>query len=144
MLDWRMVEQIVSQGCYFLLAPEYDPDYPWVFELGTHKPICPLHVYVWVHHHGPLAQGHVVHHRDHNKLNAQLSNLEALDRRAHAQRHRLERQKFSPREKEDYGGLYRPHAPGPVREPTFSELARLLKRGKLTRPSSSTSSPFNS
>lgn len=138
-VDWRMVQQIMAHGFYFLLAPEHDPDYPWVFEQETHKPICPLHVFVWMQHHGPINQGHVIHHRDHDKLNAQISNLEVLHRRVHAERHRLERQKFSPREREDYGGLYRPHAPGPVREPSFTELVRLLKRGKLTRPSSSSS-----
>lgn len=141
-LDERMAFSIVSEGCYFDLWPAHDEDYPWVFNVENHRPVYPLHVYVWLRNHGPLPPGYVIHHRDHDKLNAQHSNLEALPRRAHAQRHRVERQKFSPRQREDYGGLYRPHAPGPVREPTLSELMRLLKRGKLSRPSSSSASPL--
>ncbi|MDY7225779.1 HNH endonuclease signature motif containing protein [Hyalangium rubrum] len=140
-LDERMALAIISEGCYFDLWPEHDEDYPWVFTVKDHRPVYPLHVYVWLRNHGPLLPGHVIHHRDHNKLNAQLSNLEAIHRSDHAKRHREERQKFSPRKREDYGGLYRPHAPEPVRELTLSEMMRLLRRGKLSRPPSPSSRP---
>lgn len=140
-LDERMAFLMVSEGCYFELWPEHDENYPWVFTIQGYRPVLPLHVYVWLRKHGPLPQGYVIHHRDHDKLNAQLSNLEALPRSTHARRHREERQKFSPRKREDYGGLYRPHAPAPVRELTLPETMRLLRRGKLSRPSSSSTRP---
>lgn len=140
-LDEEMALTIVSEGCYFDLWPEHDKDYPWVFTVKGHQPVAPLHVFVWVRNNRPLVPGHVIHHRDHDKLNAQLSNLESIARSAHIKRHREERQKFSPRKREDYGGLYRPHAPEPVRELTIREVAKLLRRGKLSRPSSSAPRP---
>ncbi len=140
-VDEAMALLIVSEGCYFDLWPAQDENYPWVFTQNDHQPVAALHVYVWQKNNRPVVRGHVIHHRDHNKLNAQLSNLESLPRSAHAKRHRDEHQKFSPRKREDFGGLYRPHAPGPVRELTLGEITRLLRRGKLSRSPSSSSRP---
>ncbi|WP_375757422.1 HNH endonuclease signature motif containing protein [Corallococcus exercitus] len=130
-----------EMGLVWWVDPTVDLGYPWAFKVQGNNvtPFKPLHLLVFEWYRGPIPDGHVVHHRDHQLLNARIHNLELLTRAAHAKRHREERQKFSPRETEDYSGLYRPHAPGPVREPTLSELMRLLKRGTLSRPSSSPS-----
>lgn len=45
---------------------------------------------VWEATHGPLRKGRVVHHRDRNPLNDELSNLEALTRAQHAEEHQQE------------------------------------------------------
>ncbi|MBF5043166.1 MULTISPECIES: HNH endonuclease signature motif containing protein [Myxococcaceae] len=126
---------LVSEGRAFLLDPSHDEQYPWVFDVSTKKPIEPLHLYVWRSHRGEIPDGYVVHHRDHNKLNATFKNLELLTREAHAARHHAEQQKFSPRVREDHWGLYRPHAPSPVRSLTLTETQRLFRRGKLKPPS---------
>lgn len=49
-------------------------------------------VVVWEHHHGrPVPSGYVIHHRDHNPLNDDISNLQALTRAEHAREHRRTR-----------------------------------------------------
>lgn len=50
-----------------------------------------LHRTVWVDAFGLIPAGHVIHHKDHNKKNNQLSNLECLSEREHVQRHMVER-----------------------------------------------------
>lgn len=45
-------------------------------------------VLVWEKANGPLKRGLVVHHRDHDSLNDEISNLAALTRKQHAQEHR--------------------------------------------------------
>lgn len=47
-------------------------------------------VVVWEAAHGPVLRGSVVHHRDRDSLNDDLSNLQAMTRREHADEHRNE------------------------------------------------------
>jgi hypothetical protein len=46
-----------------------------------------LHRDVWEFHMGPIARGWHVHHKDHNKDNNELTNLELLDSTEHWRRH---------------------------------------------------------
>ena len=46
-----------------------------------------LHRDVWEYHNGPIPDGYVVHHKDENKLNNDISNLEAIPDRNHRQYH---------------------------------------------------------
>ena len=50
-----------------------------------------LHVEVWTQAHGPIPEGFEIHHRDHNRSNNSLSNLELLDGTEHARRHAVKR-----------------------------------------------------
>jgi hypothetical protein len=62
-----------------------------------------------------LRDDEVIHHDDHNKLNNQAANLRAVSRARHALEHEHDRQKFSPRRRDQLFGFYSPRAPGPVR-----------------------------
>ena len=46
-----------------------------------------LHREVWQYHHGAIPQGYVVHHRDENRLNFDISNLELVTPKQHAAIH---------------------------------------------------------
>jgi hypothetical protein len=47
-----------------------------------------LHVAIWEHHHGKtIPAGHLIHHKDGNPLNNDISNLECLSRCEHAKEH---------------------------------------------------------
>lgn len=46
-----------------------------------------LHIAVWEAAHGPVPQGHAVHHRDHTKTNNALANLELFSKSAHHVHH---------------------------------------------------------
>lgn len=46
-----------------------------------------LHVEVWTQAHGPIPEGFEIHHRDHNRSNNALSNLELLEGSEHARLH---------------------------------------------------------
>lgn len=50
-----------------------------------------LHVEVWTQAHGPIPEGFEIHHRDHNRSNNALSNLELLEGSEHARHHAEER-----------------------------------------------------
>jgi len=45
------------------------------------------HDVVWERHHGPIPAGHEIHHRDLDKLNNAIDNLEALTRTDHKRIH---------------------------------------------------------
>ena len=45
------------------------------------------HRVVWEETHGPIPDGYVIHHIDHNKLNNDLSNLQIMTVYAHLQHH---------------------------------------------------------
>lgn len=46
-----------------------------------------LHLEVWAQAHGPIPEGFEIHHRDHDRSNNALSNLELLDGSEHARLH---------------------------------------------------------
>lgn len=46
-----------------------------------------LHRYVYEQVHGPIPEGFVVHHRNHNKLDNRIENLEAMSRLEHSRHH---------------------------------------------------------
>lgn len=48
-----------------------------------------LHRMVWEHHHGPIPKGHHIHHKDGNKLNNAIENLECLSHQDHLRLHAL-------------------------------------------------------
>lgn len=50
----------------------------------THKR---LHVYVWEYHNGKIPSGHHVHHKDFDKANNEITNLELLTARQHMSLH---------------------------------------------------------
>lgn len=49
-----------------------------------------LHRAVWVYHHGPIPDGHHIHHKDGNRSNNQVENLEPQDGMKHLAKHKLE------------------------------------------------------
>lgn len=50
-----------------------------------------LHRSVWIAAHGPIPEGHDVHHRNENPLDNSLGNLECLPRGEHFRHHRAQR-----------------------------------------------------
>ena len=49
-----------------------------------------LHRLIWEKANGPIPKNHVIHHRDGNKLNNSIENLECLSQAEHSRLHRLE------------------------------------------------------
>jgi hypothetical protein len=49
--------------------------------------VGPLHREVWKHHHGPIPEGHHIHHRDGDHLNNAVENLECLPASEHFAHH---------------------------------------------------------
>ena len=45
------------------------------------------HVYVWEQNFGPIPKGYVVHHKDENKKNNNIDNLEIMTRSEHTKMH---------------------------------------------------------
>lgn len=50
-----------------------------------------LHVYVWEKHNGKVPEGYDIHHKDHDKSNNDISNLECVLRKSHHSAHMKER-----------------------------------------------------
>jgi hypothetical protein len=55
----------------------------------THGKRMRLHRAVWEHYHGAIPNGHHIHHKDENKDNNELENLELLGESDHMKWHRL-------------------------------------------------------
>ena len=60
-------------------------DYPAVCIDGKNYHI---HRLQWVKYHGEIPEGYVVHHKDENKLNWNIDNLELLSRSEHIKEHK--------------------------------------------------------
>lgn len=58
-------------------------------ENGKRHPVR-AHVYVWKKHYGDIPKGYVVHHKDHDPRNNDISNLELMPLTAHSSMHSLE------------------------------------------------------
>ena len=52
-----------------------------------------LHRYIWEYYNGEIPKGYHIHHKDHNKNNNELENLELLTKEEHRIRHSLEMSK---------------------------------------------------
>ena len=46
------------------------------------------HRWVWINHFGTIPEGMDIHHKDGNKLNNKIGNLEMLTRKEHKQKHK--------------------------------------------------------
>lgn len=51
------------------------------------------HRLVWQQHFGPIPAGHVIHHKNHNKSDNRIENLELMEHRAHTLLHAKDRPK---------------------------------------------------
>lgn len=45
-----------------------------------------MHRYVWEYHNGKIPKGHDLHHKDHNKTNNKIENLELYSKAEHARK----------------------------------------------------------
>ena len=59
--------------------------YPAVFIDGKNQHV---HRLQWIKYHGEIPEGYVVHHKDGNKLNWDIENLEVLSRSEHIKEHK--------------------------------------------------------
>lgn len=62
-----------------------DGEYPAICLNGKNVHI---HKLEWVKHYGDIPKGSVIHHKDENKCNWDITNLELLSRKEHLERHR--------------------------------------------------------
>ena len=62
-----------------------DGDYPAIFLEGKNAHI---HKIEWIKHNGKIPKGYVVHHKDENKMNWHIHNLEFLTRGEHLKKHK--------------------------------------------------------
>ena len=60
-------------------------EYPAIFLNGENKHI---HRLEWIKHYGKIPKNCIIHHKDHNKLNWNIDNLELLDRSQHIYEHK--------------------------------------------------------
>lgn len=60
-------------------------EYPAIFLNGKNQHI---HRLQWIKYHGSIPKGYVIHHKDENKLNWDIDNLELLSRGDHVREHR--------------------------------------------------------
>ena len=60
-------------------------EYPAIFLNGKNVHV---HRLVWIDHYGDIPKNCVIHHKDENKLNWDISNLELLTRSNHVCKHR--------------------------------------------------------
>lgn len=60
-------------------------NYPAIFLDGKNVHV---HRLEWIKHHGEIPEGFVVHHKDENKMNWNIENLELISRGNHISKHR--------------------------------------------------------
>ena len=61
----------------------------WIGHIGNRPNRCPkrLHIYVWEKENGKIPKGYDIHHKDQNKSNNELGNLELVNRTEHRRSH---------------------------------------------------------
>lgn len=57
--------------------------------ISTACPKIRAHVYVWKYNHGDIEKGLHIHHKDGNKSNNEIQNLECLNAKEHASKHKM-------------------------------------------------------
>lgn len=65
----------------------FKKDYRGYFRCWTKHKGLRLHRYVWEKENGQIPEGYEIHHRDGNKSNNHISNLELLTAKEHSQKH---------------------------------------------------------
>jgi hypothetical protein len=65
-----------------------DKGYNRIIDIRTGKQIME-HRLVWENHNGKIPKGYFIHHKDGNKLNNDINNLEILTPMEHKRKHRL-------------------------------------------------------
>ena len=85
-----------------------------------------LHRYIWEKNNGPIPEGYVVHHKDHNKMNNDISNLEMVSDIEHRLEHPYSANK--PLSKEEYFNILDLHHQGY----NNSVISQMVKRGYAT------------
>ncbi len=115
------------KAAHLEIALDVTRPYPYVVLVQRHLPgpvyQRDLHRWVWdwlveQGRRRPLQDDEIIHHLDHDKLNARSENLVARSRRAHAIEHSRTKQRFAPRQAMRLDGFHRPRAPGPLRRVT--------------------------
>src|SRR5262245_60918683 len=72
----------ISETCQEFLGLRY-----WLCGFYFQRKGIRLHRVVWEHYRGSIPEGQHVHHRDGNRANNDLSNLELIDQSAHLRYH---------------------------------------------------------
>lgn len=72
--------------------PRHDLGYGSISERGYHRAyvggrLRMVHVLVWEQHHGAVPDGHDIHHRNEDKLDNRIENLECVDTVTHKRLH---------------------------------------------------------
>ena len=78
-------DRIVSSQGYALVR--VGKSHPLAFSSGYSYE----HILVWVSAHGRLADGQIIHHRNGNKLDNRIENLEVMTRSDHVRGHNIQR-----------------------------------------------------
>lgn len=96
-----MVETVVFNGIKFRRYPDSKRLELRNYHVpnGTHraKGVGRLHQEIWKASHGPIPEGHHVHHKDENTLNNALSNLECIPAGDHLREHMAKRDRVQMR-----------------------------------------------
>lgn len=81
-------EVVVFNGVAYTRRPGKKYYKAWRYDRETKKSWADaLHRAIWRHHHGPIPDGHDVHHKDGDYNNNVIDNLELITRRDHATLH---------------------------------------------------------
>ena len=128
-----LIDIWIAQRMFLLnlhLGFKNEDPYPHVLDTNGAS-VARLHV--WVHDAAvsdglrrPLRAGNEIHHRNEQKLDARLHNLEQLPPEIHRKVHR--RRRAAKRRKRQWlGGFYRPRTPGPVTRPALAPGEETLR-----------------
>ena len=73
------------------------------YYLSTTKPRTLMHRDVWEHQNGKIPNEHDIHHKDHNKANNDINNLELLSKQEHARKYSSGHNQYTPKEDKWHG-----------------------------------------